>query len=187
MTDSNVAAPKKEEVDYDNTDVLLEKYDNFLTMLDYRNSLYYGALFRQMFSDFSTEEDEGKIDKSIDDLAKLLDKACEKLNFNMANSSMKQLHKLFCVIIQKLNGSTQLRAFDLDIYENLLYRMYTDDEVLELLEYFDKKGVKPVNIVAINEKDEVVFSNNKKYKLKASERLDDLTNLYDTLNKSEKK
>jgi hypothetical protein len=184
MTDTNNTTKtevKNEHADYDNTDKLLEKYDNFLTMLDYRNSLYYGALFRQMFSDFSTEEEDGKLDKSIDELAKLLDKACEKLNFDLTNSSMKQLYKLFSILIQKLNSTTTLRSFDLDIYEQLLFRMYTDGEVLEILEYFDKKGVKPENIVAINDKDEVVFSNNKKYKLKPSERLDDLMSLYETL------
>lgn len=188
MSDTQVKTDEipKEQSDCDNTNVLLEKYDKFLEMLDYRNTLYYGALFRQMFSDFSTEEEEGKIDKSIDDLAKLLDKACEKLNFDLTNSSMKQLYKLFNILIQKLNGTNTIRSFDLDIYESLLFRMYTDTEVLEILEYFDKKGVKPENIVAINENDEVVFSNKKKYKLKPSERLDELISLYETLQNNKK-
>ena len=108
-------------------DKLLEKYDKFLEMLDYRNSLYYGALFRQMFSDFSTEEDEGTVEKSIDELAKLLEKACEKLNFDMYNANMKQLHKLFSALIQKLKGSSKLRVYDIDKIEPLVYRMYDDE------------------------------------------------------------
>ena len=108
MTDTTTKKDEinKEVTDCDNTDILLEKYDNFLTMLDYRNTLYYGALFRELFSDFATEEEDGKIDKSIDDLAKLLDRACEKLNFDLCNASMKQLYKLYSLLIQKLNGTT---------------------------------------------------------------------------------
>jgi hypothetical protein len=59
--------------------------------------------------------------------------------------------------------------------------MYTDDEVLEMLTYFDKKGVKPEHISAINEKDEVVFVNKKKYKLKPSKKLEELLEVYETL------
>ena len=166
--------------EYNETDALLDKYDNFLTILDYRNTLYYGALFRELFSDFTTEEEDGKIDKSIEELAKLLDKACEKLNFNLCNASMKQLYKLYTLLIQKLNGSTAVRPFDLEKLQILLFRMYTDNEVLELLTYFDKKGVKPEHIIAINENDEVIFINKKKYKLKPSEKLEELIELYET-------
>lgn len=183
MTDTKTKKDEinKEVTDCDNTDILLEKYDNFLTMLDYRNTLYYGALFRELFSDFATEEEDGKIDKSIDDLAKLLDRACEKLNFDLCNASMKQLYKLYSLLIQKLNGTTAVRPFDLEKINALLFRMYTDDEVLEMLTYFDKKGLKPEHISAINGNDEVVFVNKKKYKLKPSEKLEDLMELYETL------
>ena len=178
---NKIKEENKEQVDYNETDVLLERYDKFLEMLDYRNTLYYGALFRELFSDFATEEEGGKIDKSIEDLAKLLDKACEKLNFDLCNASMKQVHKLYTLLIQKLNGTNEVRSFDLDKLQMLLFRMYTDDEVLEMLTYFDKKGVKPEHISAINEKDEVVFVNKKKYKLKPSKKLEELLELYETL------
>jgi len=180
MTTTNVDKDKIEQENSE-TDVLLEKYDKFLEMLDYRNTLYYGALFRELFSDFATEEEDGKIDKTIEDLAKLLDKACEKLNFDLCNASMKQVHKLYTLLIQKLNGTNAVRSFDLDKLQMLLFRMYTDDEVLEMLTYFDKKGVKPEHIVAINEKDEVVFINKKKYKLTPSKKLEELIELYETL------
>ena len=166
----------------DNHDELLEKYDNFLKMLDYRNTLYYGALFRQMFSDFSTEEDTGSIEKSIDELAKLLEKACKKVDFDMYNANMKQLHKLFSALIQKLNGSTKLRAYDLDKIDPLVYRMYDDEEILDLLLYFQSKNVKGSKIIAINNNDEVVFSNKKKYKLQPSKKLNDLIDLFGKLN-----
>jgi hypothetical protein len=178
---NKIKEENKEQVDYNETDVLLERYDKFLEMLDYRNTLYYGALFRELFSDFATEEEGGKIDKSIEDLAKLLDKACEKLNFDLCNASMKQVHKLYTLLIQKLNGTNAIRSFDLDKLQMLLFRMYTDDEVLEMLTYFDKKGVKPEHISAINEKDEVVFVNKKKYKLKPSKKLEELLEVYETL------
>jgi hypothetical protein len=165
---------KDTDVDYDESDRLLEKYDNLLQMLDYRNMLYYGALFRQMYVDFATEEDEGPINKSIDDLAKLLEKACQKLNFDIHNANIKQLGKLFSALIQKLNGSTKLRAYDPDVLEALVSRMYSDEEVLELLMYLDEKGVNPENIVAVNDKDEIVFSNKKKYKLNESNKLHEL-------------
>lgn len=155
---------------------LLEKYDAFLEMLDYRNMLYYGALFRQMYADFETEEEDGPIKKSIDELAKLLEKATAKLNFDIHNANIKQLTKLFSVLIGKLNGSTKLRAYDVDILEPLVSRMYNDKEVLEFLMYLDEKGIKPHHIVGINEKDEIVFVNNKTYSLPESEKLTDLIN-----------
>ncbi len=165
---------KDTDVDFDESDRLLEKYDKLLQMLDYRNMLYYGALFRQMYSDFSTEEDDGTINKSIDDLAKLLEKACQKLNFDIHNANVKQLGKLFSALIQKLKGSTKLRAYDPDVLEPLVSRMYNDDEVMDLLMYLDEKGVNPENIVAVNENDEIVFSNKKKYKLNESTKLHEL-------------
>ena len=177
---------KQNEPEYNETDALLEKYDKFLQMLDYRNTLYYGALFRELFSDFATEEEDGKIDKSIEDLAKLLDKACEKLNFDLCNASMKQLYKLYALLIQKLNGTTAVRPFDLEKLNSLLFRMYTDNEVLEILTYFDKKGLKPEHIAAVNGNDEVVFVNKKKYKLKPSEKLEDLMEIYETLQLAKK-
>jgi hypothetical protein len=172
---------KKDNLEYNETDALLEKYDKLLGILDYRNTLYYGALFREMFSDFSTEEEEGKIDKSIEDLSKLLDKACEKLNFDLCNASIKQLHKLFSLLIQKLNGTTEVRPFNLEILQELTSRMYTDEEVLEILTYFDKKGIKPEDIIAVNKNNEVVFVNKKKYKLKPGKKLEELIELYESL------
>lgn len=160
----------------ENSNRLIEKYDAFLEMLDYRNMLYYGALFRQMYADFETEEDDGPIKKSIDDLAKLLEKATDKLKFDIHNANIKQLSKLFSVLMGKLNGSTNLRAYDVDILEPLVSRMYNDKEVLEFLMYLDEKGIKPHHIVAINEKDEIVFVNNKTYRLPESEKLTDLIN-----------
>jgi hypothetical protein len=176
-----VEVKKQDEPEYNEMDALLEKYDNFLEMLDYRNTLYYGALFRELFSDFATEEEDGKIDKSIEELAKLLDKACEKLNFDLCNASMKQLYKLYSLLMPKLNGTTAIRPFDLEKLNALLFRMYTDEEVLEMLTYFDKKGLKPEHIAAINGNDEVVFVNKKKYKLKPSEKIQELMELYETL------
>jgi hypothetical protein len=165
---------KDNDVDFDENDRLLEKYDKLLEMLDYRNMLYYGALFRQMYADFATESDDGPIDKSIEDLSKLLEKACAKLNFDIHNANVKQLGKLFSALIQKLNGSTKLREYDQDVIDPLVFRMYSDDEVLELLMYLDEKKVNPENILAINENDEIVFVNGKKYKLQGSHKLHEL-------------
>jgi hypothetical protein len=179
MTEENTQ-PIVNEADINETlktsNRLIEKYDTFLEMLDYRNMLYYGALFRQMYTDFETEEDDGPIKKSIDDLAKLLQKATDKLNFDIHNANIKQLSKLFSVLMVKLNGSTKLRAYDVDILEPLVSRMYNDKEVLEFLMYLDEKGIKPHHIVGINEKDEIVFINNKTYSLPESEKLTDLIN-----------
>jgi hypothetical protein len=159
----------------ENSSRLLEKYDNFIEMLDHRNMLCYGALFRQMYADFSTEDDEdAPIKKSIDELAKILEKAAAKLNFDIHNAKIRQLSKLFSLLIKKLNGTDKLRAYDPDILEPLLSRMYNDKEILELLMYLEEKGVKPEYIVAINEDDKIVFKNNKKYSLPESEKLVEL-------------
>jgi hypothetical protein len=159
----------------ENSSRLLEKYDNFIEMLDHRNMLYYGALFRQMYADFATEEDEdAPIKKSIDELAKILEKAAEKLNFDIQNANIKQLSKLFSLLVKKLNGTDKLRAYDQDILEPLVSRMYNDKEVLELLMYLEEKGVKPEYILAINEQDKIVFKNKKTYSLPESEKLADL-------------
>jgi hypothetical protein len=137
--------------------------------------LCYGALFRQMYADFSTEDDEdAPIKKSIDELAKILEKAAAKLNFDIHNAKIRQLSKLFSLLIKKLNGTDKLRAYDPDILEPLLSRMYNDKEILELLMYLEEKGVKPEYIVAINEDDKIVFKNNKKYSLPESEKLVEL-------------
>jgi hypothetical protein len=165
---------KDDDVDFDESDRLIEKYDRLLQMLDYRNMLFYGALFRQMYVDFSTESDDGPLDKSIEDLAKLLEKACTKLNFDIHNANVKQLGKLFSALIQKLNGTTKLRAYDQEVVDPLVFRMYSDEEVIELLMYLDEKKVNPENIVAINEKDEIVFVNGKTYKLHGSHKLNEL-------------
>jgi hypothetical protein len=159
----------------ENSSRLLEKYDDFIEMLDHRNMLYYGALFRQMYADFATEEDEdAPIKKSIDELAKILEKAAEKLNFDIQNANIKQLSKLFSLLVKKLNGTDKLRSYDQDILEPLVSRMYNDKEVLELLMYLEEKGVKPEYIVAINEQDKIVFKNKKTYGLPESEKLADL-------------
>ena len=168
-------APVKDtDVDYGESDRLIDKYDNLLQMLDYRNMLFYGALFRQMYADFATESDDGPIDKSIEELAKLLEKACTKLNFDIHNATVKQLGKLFSALIQKLGGTTKLRAYDQDVVDPLIFRMYSDEEMIELLMYLDEKKVNPENIVAVNENDEIVFINGKKYKLHGSNKLDEL-------------
>ena len=169
--------PNEDEINklIENSSRLLEKYDDFIEMLDHRNMLYYGALFRQMYADFSTEEDEdAPIKKSIDELAKILEKAAEKLNFDIQNANIKQLSKLFSLLVKKLNGTDKLRAYDQDILEPLVSRMYNDKEVLELLMYLEEKGVKPEYIVAINEQDKIVFKNKKTYSLPESEKLADL-------------
>lgn len=159
----------------ENSSRLLDKYDNLIEMLDHRNMLCYGALFRQMYADFATEDDtDAPIKKSIDDLAKILEKAADKLNFDIHNANIKQLSKLFSLLVKKLNGTTKLRSYDQDILEPLVSRMYTDKEVLELLMYLDEKGVKPEYILYINEEDKIVFKNNKTYSLPESEKLDDL-------------
>jgi hypothetical protein len=159
----------------ENSSRLLEKYDDFIEMLDHRNMLYYGALFRQMYADFATEDEEdAPIKKSIEELAKILEKAAEKLNFDIQNANIKQLSKLFSLLVKKLNGTNTLRAYDQDILEPLVSRMYNDKEVLELLMYLEEKGVKPEYIVAINEQDKIVFKNNKTYSLPESEKLADL-------------
>lgn len=159
----------------ENSSRLLDKYDNLIEMLDHRNMLCYGALFRQMYADFATEDDtDAPIKKSIDDLAKILEKAADKLNFDIHNANIKQLSKLFSLLVKKLNGTTTLRSYDQDILEPLVSRMYTDKEVLELLMYLDEKGVKPEYILYINEEDKIVFKNNKTYSLPESEKLDDL-------------
>jgi hypothetical protein len=177
MTEKQQTTETEVESVLHNSSRLIEKYSEFLDMLDYRNMLYYGALFRQMYADFATEDEEdAPIKKSIDELAKLLEKAATKLNFDIHNANIKQLSKLFSVLMGKLNGSTNLRAYDVDILEPLVSRMYNDKEVLEFLMYLDEKGIKPHHIVGINEKDEIVFVNNKTYSLPESEKLTDLIN-----------
>lgn len=169
--------PNEDEINklIENSSRLLEKYDDFIEMLDHRNMLYYGALFRQMYADFATEEDEdAPIKKSIDELAKILEKAAEKLNFDIHNANIKQMSKLFSLLVKKLNGTDKLRSYDQDILEPLVSRMYNDKEVLELLMYLEEKGVKPEYILAINEQDKIVFKNKKTYSLPESEKLADL-------------
>jgi hypothetical protein len=180
MTEVNkdtIVTPTEEDINklIENSSRLLEKYDDFIEMLDHRNMLYYGALFRQMYADFATEEDEdAPIKKSIDELAKILEKAADKLNFDIQNANIKQLSKLFSLLVKKLNGTDKLRSYDQDILEPLVSRMYNDKEVLELLMYLEEKGVKPEYIVAINEQDKIVFKNKKTYSLPESEKLADL-------------
>jgi len=180
MTEQNkeiIVNPNEDDINklLENSSRLLEKYDNFIDMLDHRNMLYYGALFRQMYADFATEDDEdAPIKKSIDELAKILEKAASKLNFDIHNANIKQMSKLFSLLVKKLNGTDKLRSYDQDILEPLVSRMYNDKEVLELLMYLDEKGVKPEYIVAINEQDKIVFKNKKTYSLPESEKLADL-------------
>lgn len=187
MSSAQVVEKKEEEVD-DNKEVeeLLEKYNGFLQMLDYHNPLYYGALLQQLFSDCSIPDEKGTVDQSIDDLSKLIVKAATKLNFDIYNASIKQLHKLFSALMLKLGGTTKLRDYDPDTMDPLLFRMYSDDETLELLHYFEDKGVNPENIIAVNHKDEVVFSNKKKYKLTQSSKVDEMVDFYANINSAPK-
>jgi hypothetical protein len=161
------------ESDENNSDVkkiqeLMEKYDNLITFIDYKNMLYYGALFRELFEDLKTENDDGKIDKSIKELANILEKACNKLNFDIQNASMKQLVKLYMILIEKLGGSNKLRAYDSDIMEPLMARMYSDNEILEILYELEEKRINPENIIGINAANQIVFSNKKTYSLEPS-------------------
>lgn len=166
---------------------LLEKYDNFMNHLDYRNYLYYGALFQQLFKDISTDEEDGKVNRSIDELAKLIEKACNKLKFDIHNASIKQIFKLYTVLIEKLGGSKKIRNYDAERMEQLLHRMYSDEEVLEILEELEELSINPENIEGINQIDEIIFSNGKTHKLLPSSKCDELVEFYAEINSSKMK
>lgn len=178
--------PKEKEQNDDETVFLdlIQKYDNLIEHLDYKNPLFYGGLFKQLYVDFKTEQEDGKIDKSIDDLAKLINKACVKLNFDIQNASIQQIIKLFNILIEKLGGSVSLRNYDADILENLLYIMYSDEELLEILLDLEEKKINPENIIGINSKNQIIFSNKKTYQLEPSSKNNQLVNYYAELNKS---
>ncbi len=178
-----------DEVTVDNNDSfrLLKKYDNFVKILDYRNMLYYGALFKTLFKDFKSEENpEGTIDKSIEELGKLLEKACDKLNFDIQNASIKQIIKLYSLLMDKLGGSKKLNQLDLETSEILLSRMYNDEEVLDLLTELEDNKINPKNIMGISQNDEIIFSNNTLQKLIPSSKFDELTLFYQEINNMKK-
>jgi hypothetical protein len=146
--------------------------------------LYYGALFRELFEDLKTENENGKIDKSITELASILEKACAKLNFDIHNASIKQLIKLYMILIEKLGGSTKLRAYDSYIMEPLMARMYSDSEILNILYELEEKGINPENILGVNADNHIVFSNKKTYPLEASAKNFELIDFLALYNKS---
>ena len=186
----NQELPNTDELnqkELENLNNLLEKYDNLINHLDYKNYLYYAALFQQLFTDFETNEEDGPIKKSLDDLSKILQKACDKLNFDIQNANMKQLFKLYTLLIEKLGGSKKIRQLDPDTMETLLYRMYSDTEMLELLEELEYSKINPENIVGINENDEIVFTNDKTYKISPSSKFSELTIFYAEMNNNKKK
>lgn len=180
-------APKVEKVDNEPEDELtklLIKYDNLIEHLDYRNMLYYAALFKQLFKDFKLDDEEGKIDKSIDDLAKLLEKACDKLQFDIRNASVKQLIKLYGILIEKIGGTKSIRDYDPDVMEPLLFRMYTDGELFSILEDLEEKKINPDHIIGINNLEQIVFSKGgKTYQLESSRKIDELIDFYAEMNK----
>ncbi len=167
-------------------DRLLNKYHKLLRGLDYRNMLYYAALFQQLFKDFIIDSEEGgKIDKSIEYLAQLLNKACDKCNFDIYNASIPQIIKLYGVLIQKLGGENKLRDLDPQAIKNLetlLFRMYSDEEILDILEELENSEINPDNIVGITEDDKILFTNSKKYPLEPSSKYDDLIEYLEKLN-----
>ena len=161
---------------------LLDKYKKFVSHIDHRNMLYYGALFRELFKDFKTEEDDnGKIDKSIEDLSKLLERACDKLNFDIYNCNMKQLLKLYTVLIEKLGGSKNLRDPNYEILTVLLFRMYSDDEVIKILNELKENNINPNNIEGIDANDNIIFTNGKTYPLETSNKFNELLEIYKIL------
>lgn len=180
----------KEVLEYESHDIeelhrLFKKYKIFLQHLDHRNMLNYGALFKQLFIDFKLDDehnDNSKIDRSMDDLAILLEKACEKLNFDIYNASMKQLLKLYSILMEKLKYSKKLREVDLEKLELLLYRMYSDEEVLDILDELEEKKINPHSIEGINVLDQIVFTNGSTLPLFPSNKFNELINIYAEIN-----
>jgi hypothetical protein len=148
---------------------LREKYADFLTLLDYKNLLVYAALFRQLFADFATENTYGPVNKSLEELASLLERASVKLSCSIHNMTMPQLLKLFKLLMTKLKGSDTLRPHDSAILTPLMYRMYSDAEVDAILVQLEQHvKIEQNPIVGINAKDEIIFQNKMKYPLPCS-------------------
>jgi len=148
------------------------KYAHLITLLECDNTMWYGALFRQLFADFATEHTHGPIRKSIPELAALLDRASVKLSCKIHNMTMPQLLKLYKLLMTKLKGTHTLRPYDADIMVPLMFRMYSDAELDTILSQLDKIGMTDdIVVVAVNAKDEIVFQNKMKYPLPPSGKL----------------
>ena len=140
------------------TDRLMLKYQNVVKMIDYDNMLVYAALFRQMFQAF----DGNKINKSLEELANLLQRACAKLSCKISNMNMEQLYKLFSLLIKKFKeaeGNLALRPYNADIMKPLMYRMYYVREMGEILAKLEAQGIEPAAIVAVNAQEDIVYKN----------------------------
>jgi hypothetical protein len=183
---TNLGKPNNDPIvknDEEKTIELLHKYDRLISLIDNKNMLYYGALFRQLYKDFKLEEDDqGTVNKSIDELSKILEKACSKLNFDIHNANVKQIIKLFNILIEKIGGSTTLRGYD-ECLETLMYRMYSDDELIDILLELEEDKINPENIIGLNKDDQIVFSNKKVRKLEPSSKHDELISYLSELNK----
>jgi hypothetical protein len=145
-------------------------------MLDHRNTLYYAAFMQMLYNDFIIDDentDGGTIDKTCEDLAKIIDKACEKLHFNIYNATIPEIIKLFNAIVKKLGGTTTFRVHDLKALELLMFRMYSDAEVINLFYYLEKHGIQPKDVLAINSDDEMLLHNGKSIDLDPSEKWDE--------------
>ena len=151
---------------------LRDKYANFITLLDYKNLLVYAALFRQMFADFATENTHGPVNKSLAELASLLERASVKLSCSIHNMTMPQLLKLFKLLMTKLKGTETLRPYNDAIMIPLTFRMYSDTEVDAILVQLEQNvKIEQNPIVGINAKDEIIFQNQMKYPLPPSGKL----------------
>lgn len=139
------------------TDRLMLKYQALVKMIDYDNMLVYGALFRQLFKAFDTMTNNN----TNEDLAKLLQRACVKLNCQISSMNMEQLYKLYSVLMQKFKegGSMALRPYNADIMRPLMYRMYYPREMGELLAKLEAQGIEPTAIVAVNAQEDIVYKN----------------------------
>jgi hypothetical protein len=139
------------------TDRLMLKYQNVVKMIDYDNMLVYGALFRQLFKAFEPD----KLNKSIEDLANLLQRACVKLSCQISTMHMEQLYKLYSVLMNKFkeSGCTALRPYNADIMRPLMYRMYYPREMGELLAQLEAQGIEPAAIVCVNAQEDIVYKN----------------------------
>ena len=133
------------------------KYQALVKMIDYDNMLVYGALFRQLFKAFDTMTSNN----TNEDLAKLLQRACVKLNCQISSMNMEQLYKLYSVLMQKFKeggNSMALRPYNADIMRPLMYRMYYyPREMGELLAKLEAQGIEPAAIVAVNAQEDIVY------------------------------
>lgn len=152
---------------------LLEYYQPVVDMIDHRNPMYYAALMQHLYIDFIIDDDNddsGTIDKNTYEVGKIIEKACEKLKFNVYNATIPEIMKLFHAIVKKLGGTTAFRVHDLKALEMLMFRMYSDAEVIEFLYYLYKHKIKPQDVLAINSDDEVLLRNGKSIRMEPSEK-----------------